>query len=36
MIGKRVNCRRSNMQGEKRLLVNPFDGMGKRDTNATA
>ena len=33
LIGKRVNGRRSNMQGEKRLLVNPFDGMGKRDTN---
>lgn len=33
MTGKRTNGRRSNMQGEKRLLVNPFDGMGKRDVN---
>ncbi len=31
MIGKRINGRRSNMQGEKRLLVNPFGGIGKRD-----
>src|SRR6056297_1913291 len=33
MIGKRMNGRRSNMKGQKRLLVNPFDGMAKRDTN---
>ncbi|EMB16045.1 site-specific recombinase, phage integrase family protein, partial [Rhodopirellula europaea 6C] len=33
MIGKRVNGRRSNMNGEKRMLTNPFDGMGKRDKN---
>lgn len=33
LIGKRVNGRRSNMQGDKRMLVNPFDGLGKRDVN---
>ncbi|QDT04210.1 site-specific tyrosine recombinase XerC [Rubripirellula lacrimiformis] len=33
LIGKRVNGHRSNMQGEKRMLVNPFGGIGKRDTN---
>ena len=33
-IGKRINGKRSSMNGDKRLLANPFDGMGKLDEQA--
>ena len=33
-IGKRINGIRSSMNGDKRLLVNPFEGMGKLDEQA--
>ena len=33
-IGKRISGRRPSMNGDKRLLVNPFDGMGKLDEQA--
>ena len=32
LAGKRSEGRRSNMRGEKRILSNPFDGVGKLDT----
>ncbi len=33
-IGKRIGGNRSSMNGDKRLIVNPFDGMGKLDEQA--
>jgi integrase len=34
LTGKRIVGKRSNMNGDKRLIVNPFDGMGKLDERA--
>ncbi len=33
-IGKRIGGKRSNMNGDKRLVANPFEGMGKLDEQA--
>ena len=33
-IGKRIGGNRSSMNGDKRLIANPFDGMGKLDEQA--
>ena len=34
LTGKRIVSRRANNSGDKRLIVNPFDGMGKLDEKA--
>ncbi len=33
-IGKRIGGKRSSMNGDKRLIANPFEGMGKLDEQA--
>ncbi|MEX1027552.1 MAG: site-specific integrase [Candidatus Paceibacterota bacterium] len=33
-IGKRMTGKKSHMNGDKRLLANPFEGMGRRDAQA--
>lgn len=34
LTGKRIESRRGSMTGERRISVNPFEGLGKKDENA--